>query len=632
MNDERIKEILEKIKDVRLAVYGDFCLDAYWVMDPDGSEVSVETGLQAEAVAQHSYSPGGAGNIVANLAALQPAAIKVIGVVGDDIHGRELAAQLQTLGADTSSLLIQREAFDTYTYTKRIYGEEEGARIDFGVKNRRSKETDEELLRTIEQALQEYDALIFNQQVMNSIPDTAFNERANALFDKYSDRIVVLDSRHYNQLFRNVIRKANDVEVAVLNGQEVTPQDIIPLEEVRQYARNIYDLYHKPVFATCGPRGIVVADGEGLHEVPGILLTKKLDTVGAGDTTISALTAALAAGIPPVEAASFANLAAAVTVQKLYTTGTATGEEILALHREAVYNYRPELAEDLRKAVYLPETEIEVCDPAVTRRFGRVKHVLFDNDGTISTLRQGWEEVMAPVMVKAILGEQYDQVDAATLRKVQEEVRRYIDASTGIQTILQMETLTEMVREAGFVPEEQILDKFGYKKIYNDALMEVVNGRLEKLHRGELGVEDFTMKGAIPFLEALREAGMVLYLASGTDEEDVLRESAELGFAKYFNGGIYGSKNDIKKYSKKMVVDRIIRENDLHGDELVVFGDGPVEIREVVQAGGIAVGVTGDEVRRYGLNPEKRTRLIRAGAHMIVPDFTQWRKIIRMIK
>jgi rfaE bifunctional protein kinase chain/domain len=628
MKEKEILEILEKIKEVRLAVYGDFCLDAYWVMDPDGSEVSVETGLKAEAVAKHSYSPGGAGNIVANLAALQPSAIKLIGVVGDDIHGRELASQLQALGADTSSLLIQKENFDTYTYTKRIYGEEEGPRIDFGLKNRRSRETEEELLKNIEQALQEYDALIFNQQVMNSIPDPAFIERANALFDKYNDRIVVLDSRHYNQLFRNVIRKANDVEVAVLNGREVTPQDVIPLADVRRYAQNIYDQYHKPVFATCGPRGIVVADGEGLHEVPGILLTKKLDTVGAGDTTISALTAALAAGIPPVEAASFANLAAAVTVQKLYTTGTATAEEILALNREAVYNYRPELAEDLRKAVYLPETEFEVCDPAVTKRFGRVKHILFDNDGTISTLRQGWEEVMEPVMMKAILGDQYDRVDAGTFRKVQEEVRSYIDASTGIQTILQMEALVEMVREAGYVPEEEILDKFGYKKIYNDALMEVVNQRLEKLHRGELEVTDYTLKGAIPFLQALREKGMILYLASGTDEEDVVREATELGFAEYFNGGIYGSQNDIRKYSKKMVVDRIIRENDLHGDELVVFGDGPVEIREVMQAGGIAIGVASDEVRRYGLNPEKRTRLIRAGAQMIVPDFTQRQKML----
>ncbi len=631
MKEERIKEILDRIKDVRLAVYGDFCLDAYWVMDPDGSEVSVETGLQAEAVARQSYSPGGAGNIVANLAALQPGAIKLIGVVGDDIHGRELSSQLRSLGADTSALLIQQEDFDTYTYTKRIYGEEEGARIDFGVKNKRSEETDEVLLQNIEQALQEYDALIFNQQVMNSIPNPEFIEKANALFDKYNDRIVVLDSRHYNGLFRNVIRKANDVEVAVLNGREVTPQDHIPLADVKKYAKNIFDRYHKPVFATCGPKGIIVADGTGLHEVPGILLTKQLDTVGAGDTTISALTSALAAGIPPVEAASFANLAAAVTVQKLYTTGTATGEEILALNREAVYNYRPELAEDPRMAEYLPETEFEVCDPAVTGRFGRVKHVLFDNDGTLSTLRQGWEEVMEPVMIQAILGESWQLVDANTYRKVQEQVRQYIDASTGIQTILQMEALVEMVRQSGFVPEEKILDKFGYKKIYNDALMEVVNRRLEKLHRGELGVEDFTLKGAIPFLKALREKGMVLYLASGTDEEDVLHEAMELGLAEFFNGGIYGSQNDIKKYSKKMVVDRIIRENDLHGDELVVFGDGPVEIREVVHAGGIAIGVASDEVRRYGLNPEKRTRLIRAGAHMIVPDFSQWRRMLKCL-
>ncbi len=631
MKEERIKEILKRIRDVRLAVYGDFCLDAYWVMDPDGSEVSVETGLKAEAVARHTYSPGGAGNIVANLAALQPADIKVIGVVGDDIHGRELTTRLRTLGADTSTLLVQKEHFDTYTYTKRIYGEEEGPRIDFGVKNRRSEDTDRKLLQHLEEALQQYDALIFNQQVMNSIPDPRFIEQANALFEKYHDRIVVLDSRHYNPLFRHVIRKANDVEVALLNGREVSPMEHLSLDEVKQYALNIFRRYHKPVFATVGPKGIVVADDEGLHEVPGILLTRRLDTVGAGDTTISALTAALAAGIPPVEAAAFANLAAAVTVQKLFTTGTASGEEIIALNREAVYNHRPELAEDIRKATYLPGTEIEVCDPEVTNRLGKVRHVLFDNDGTLSTLRQGWEEVMEPVMVKAILGDQYHTVDTATLRKVQEQVRHYIDASTGIQTILQMEALVEMVHEAGYVPQEQILDKFGYKKIYNDALMKVVNHRLDKLHRGELEVSDFTIKGAIPFLAAMREAGMTLYLASGTDEADVIREATELGLAPYFNGGIYGSKNDIRKYSKKMVVDRILRENRLEGDELIVFGDGPVEIREVVAAGGLAVGVASDEVRRYGLNPAKRTRLVRAGAQMIIPDFSQWKKVMELL-
>ena len=81
MQINQIRDILDKINNISIAVYGDFCLDAYWLMDPDGSEVSVETGLHAEAVARHVYSPGGAGNIVANLAALKPSAIKVIGVI-----------------------------------------------------------------------------------------------------------------------------------------------------------------------------------------------------------------------------------------------------------------------------------------------------------------------------------------------------------------------------------------------------------------------------------------------------------------------------------------------------------------------------------------------------------------------
>ena len=69
MNEPRTREILDRIKETQIAVYGDFCLDAYWMLDPAGSEVSVETGLQAQAVKRHYYSLGGASNVVANLAA-----------------------------------------------------------------------------------------------------------------------------------------------------------------------------------------------------------------------------------------------------------------------------------------------------------------------------------------------------------------------------------------------------------------------------------------------------------------------------------------------------------------------------------------------------------------------------------
>ncbi len=103
----RIREIAARIRDVEVAVYGDFCIDAYWVLDPRGSEVSVETGLQAQAVGRHYYSLGGASNVVANLAAFEPKAIRVIGAIGDDIFGRELVRQFEGLGVDTTGVFIQ---------------------------------------------------------------------------------------------------------------------------------------------------------------------------------------------------------------------------------------------------------------------------------------------------------------------------------------------------------------------------------------------------------------------------------------------------------------------------------------------------------------------------------------------
>ncbi len=631
MTRTRIQKILEKISSVKIAVYGDFCLDAYWQMDPDGSEVSVETGLKAEAVASHRYSPGGAGNIVANLAALKPAVIKVIGVLGNDIYGRELSSQLKELGADVASLIVQKEAFDTYTYTKKYYGDKEDPRIDFGLKNRRTEATDKALLRHIKAALETHDALIFNQQVSGSITNREFIEGANELFAAYADKIVVLDSRHFNSEFRNVSRKANEIETAALNGLQLNPRDYLSLPEIKRHAREVYAKSKKPLFVTCGARGILCLDASGLSEIPGILLLKKLDTVGAGDTTISALTLCLAAGISPPEAAGFANLAAAVSVQKLFTTGTASGPEILQLSREAEYLHQPELAEDLALARYLPDSEIELCREEVLHQLGNIQHAVFDHDGTISTLRQGWEQVMEPVMIRAILGGTKDHAEPSLLQEIKKRVQEFIDRSTGIQTIVQMEGLVQLVDEFNLVPKEKILDKFGYKKIYNEELMKVVSQRLKKLESGEISTGEYTIRGSVDFLRALHEKGVSLYLASGTDLEDVIHEAELLGYADLFHGRIYGSVGDISKYSKKQVIQEIIARHQLAGNELAVFGDGPVEMKECVNSRGIAIGIASDEIRRSGLNPEKRARLIRSGAQILLPDFSQTNSLLKLL-
>ena len=624
----QVKQILEKLKSAKVAVYGDFCIDAYWILDPQGGEISVETGLQAASVDQHTYSLGGAANIVANLAALEPAYIMAIGAIGDDIFGREMIRQLEQLGTDTRGLVVPDHDFDTYTYCKQYVHGVEKPRVDFGFNNSRSNATDEILIKHLKKALARCQVLIFNQQIEGSIPNSRFLEQAAELFKSYPDKIVLFDSRHYSDQLSDVCLKVNQIEVARLNGVSAETGDSISLQETRAHAQNLIDASQKPVFVTCGDNGLLVADAEGLHHIPGIQMLKKIDPVGAGDTIISALALSLSAGINAVEAARFANIAAGVTIQKIFQTGTASGEEICELAEDIDYVFRPELADDIKSAKYLKRTNIELCTSLDDLKAAKIEHVVFDHDGTISTLREGWPPIMEKMMVRAILGDQYDSIEAHVYQRVADHVKEYIDKSTGIQTILQMEALVEMIKSFGFIPAEDILTELQYKALYNQQLLKMVNQRIATLARKNFEASDYTLKGAVDFLAELSQRGLTLYLASGTDLNDTRREAEMLGYAHYFNGGIFGSVDDIKKFSKKLLIEKILKENNLSGQNLAVIGDGPVEIRECRKKGGVAIGVGSDEVRRYGLNASKRRRLIRAGCDIVIPDFSQHRLLL----
>ena len=626
---DKVRDILARLARARVAVCGDFCLDAYWMLNPRGGEMSAETGLRAQAVGRHYYSLGGAANVVANLAALRPAHIRAIGIVGDDIFGRELLRQLRDLGVDTAGMIVQAQRFDTVTYGKRYGDDREEPRIDFGFFNQRSRETDAAVLAHLEQAVEQCDAVIFNQQVPGGLDD-AFIGGLNALFEAHEDRVVLCDSRHYGARFTRVCRKTNDAEAA-LGGTALEPGVHPALADLEAFAGRLHSASGKPVFVTRGARGILAVDAGGVHIAPGIQVLGKTDTVGAGDTVTAALALCLGAGLAPAEAAGFANLAAAVTVQKLFQTGTASPDEVLAISEDTDYVYQPELADDIRQAAYVDGTEIEACCRPIPV-LSRVRHAVFDHDGTISTLRQGWERIMEPMMIRAILGERYATADETLYQRVVHRVRDYIDKSTGIETLVQMEALAGMVAEFGIVPARDILDIAGYKAIYNDALMAVVNGRLAKFRRGELHLDDFTVKGAVPFLRALRAMGVTLYLASGTDHDDVRREAEALGYADLFDGGIYGALGRAQAHAKRRVIQRILSENGLDGSRLAVFGDGPVELRESRKRHGAAVGIASDEVRRHGLNPDKRARLVKAGAHLVMPDFSQAERFLALMR
>ena len=123
MKPEILKELLQKISEVKIAVIGDFCLDAYWFVDKALSEISIETGRPTEPVKYQKYSPGGAGNVTNNLAALGIKDIRAFGVIGDDPFGTEMIRILEQTGINTRNMLVQKNNWSTHVYIKPHVGD-----------------------------------------------------------------------------------------------------------------------------------------------------------------------------------------------------------------------------------------------------------------------------------------------------------------------------------------------------------------------------------------------------------------------------------------------------------------------------------------------------------------------------
>jgi phosphoglycolate phosphatase-like HAD superfamily hydrolase len=265
--------------------------------------------------------------------------------------------------------------------------------------------------------------------------------------------------------------------------------------------------------------------------------------------------------------------------------------------------------------------EIEILRPDLPR--GDFRSALFDFDGTLSLLREGWPQVMIPMMADVLRQTGTRETDAELTSAVEDFVMRL----NGRQTIYQMIQLAEEVTRRGGTPREPL----AYKHHYHDLLMERVQGRLDALQHGHATAEEWAVPGSLAVLEGLKRRGVTLYLASGTDLKYVRHEAELLGVAAYFGEHIYGALDEHAAFSKKMIIDRILGENGLRGEHMLGFGDGFVEIEEVKAVGGVAVAVASDEVKRAGVNLWKRDRLVKAGADLVVPDYREAEELLRWL-
>lgn len=260
------------------------------------------------------------------------------------------------------------------------------------------------------------------------------------------------------------------------------------------------------------------------------------------------------------------------------------------------------------------DSPFELLNPAASAARARV--VLFDFDGTLSLLRAGWADVMVPMMVRELAALKSGESEA----QLAAIVREYVDRLTGKQTIYQMIELARQVALRGGAAKEPL----AYKHQYLQMLSAKIEHRLEEVRTGQAPPEKYLVPGAGALLQDLRARGLTLYLASGTDEPYMKMEADLLGVTPYFNGGVFGALDDYKSFSKRILIQRILDRSECHGQEILGFGDGYVEIENVKSVGGVAIGVATDERACLRVDAWKRGRLVKAGADGIIPNYLQW--------
>ena len=254
----------------------------------------------------------------------------------------------------------------------------------------------------------------------------------------------------------------------------------------------------------------------------------------------------------------------------------------------------------------------------------QISHVVFDFDGTLSWLRHGWPGMMRELFEPYLpvrAGESREELGGMLLDEIL--------ALNGKPSIHQMRRCAELARARGGKPPEpdELLGE------YQRRLDMAIRERTEMIRSGQAQRDDFVVWGARSFLDELKERGLTLIILSGTIEPRVKEEAALLGLECYFGAHIYGGTADAAQSSKRAVMSRLLREEQVTGEHLLAFGDGPVEIRVAKELGGLAVAVASDEEHNGSGNVDthKYKQLAAAGADITIPDYRDGKALLEWI-
>lgn len=329
INSNDISFAQNELKNKKIGILGDFCVDIYWDADMTRSELSRETPHFPLPVVNERFYPGAGGNVANNIAALQPGKLCAMFLYGDDWRAHILMDVLKKAGINTDYAVECPGRF-TNAYCKpmrkgisdTVY---EDPRLDFDNYEASDAKTEERVIEALRKMANEVDILCVADQFRYGIVTEKVREEIVRL--SKNGLTVTVDSRYNIAKYSHCLLKPNEVECwrAVYGNEGYLNAGI---EEFKNAAEALARKNEARVLCTLGARGAYYTDGVNGVDIPARKLDPPLDICGAGDTSLSALTCCLAAGLPPEKAAGVAALASAVTVKKIGVTGTASFDEI----------------------------------------------------------------------------------------------------------------------------------------------------------------------------------------------------------------------------------------------------------------------------------------------------------------
>ncbi len=311
---KRLTSLVDRFPRTHTLVVGDVMLDHYiW---GNVSRISPEAPVPVVSVTKENLLLGAATNVVNNIHALG-GKVSVCGVIGPDDAGRQLVHMLRSQGIHTDGLIVEDERSTTIK-TRIIAHSQQVVRFDRETKKGIEQDTHRRIFDFVKAQLKDgLDAIVLSDYCKGVVTKELVRDIVKLA--RKNGIIVSVDPKvsHFGMYSGVTILTPNAKEASIGSKIDIEDDDSL----LKAGALLLKQLKCEAVLITRGEHGMSLFERGGrVVHIPTVA-QEVFDVTGAGDTVISTLTLAMAAGAKMVDAAGIANFAAGIVVG---VVGTAT--------------------------------------------------------------------------------------------------------------------------------------------------------------------------------------------------------------------------------------------------------------------------------------------------------------------